>query len=230
MDLKLILKSRFHLFLLVGIGVLYVWFLSLDVFALPRSLPSRYLKYASVVFCFLLAGSFHFSSANKKDSKYVVIALFFTLIADVFLLFTTQRLTGVLVFCFVQLVYLKRYDNRFFLTGLGLVSVSNLVYIFSGFSALHVAAGLYAVLIVLCFSATFFGVAARAFSAFRLRCVRSAMVLFILCDVHVALYNYIGSTSPYYRVVTVAMWLFYLPSQLLLALSAWHPKKKTVTV
>ena len=41
------------------------------------------------------------------------------------------------------------------------------------------------------------------------------MILFLLCDVNVALYNTLLSTEMTY----VLMWFFYLPSQVLLALS-----------
>ncbi len=51
------------------------------------------------------------------------------------------------------------------------------------------------------------------------------MILFLLCDINVALYNilgYIGKVNVFYNISFVSMWLFYLPSQVLLALSGYR--------
>jgi len=217
--MKQILKQPLYIGLMTGIAVLYVAFLSLDIFILTsRSNLSLQLKYAAMVLCFLLALSLYGQSSNKKDSKFVVIALIFTLIADIFLLFTNYDFAGVFFFCLVQLTYLKRYNSRFFAFGLALTPIALLVYFLTSISALFIIAGLYAALILSCFVSTFH----TLLPEFNRKCVRWGMVLFILCDIHVALFNRIPRNIAYFQVAAVAMWLFYLPSQLLLALSAHH--------
>lgn len=218
--MKQIFKNRLNVILISIIIILYAAFLSLDIFSTPRSMESRYLKYASIMLCFLLATSLTSQSADKRDSKYVVLALMFTMAADTFLLFTTNKITGVFFFCLVQLTYLKRYNMRLFKAGIFFVIVAMIVYLLLPFQPLYVIAGLYAILIISCFFATF----RTKLPKFNLYCVRIGMTLFILCDIHVALFNQLSSNSNYYRFVTMAMWLFYLPSQLLLAMSASHPK------
>lgn len=216
--MKQIIKNRFNIVLIVGILILYGAFLSLDMFSIPRSIPSRYLKYASIVLCFVFATSLMHQSSNKKDSIYVVIALIFTMAADTFLLFTHHKEVGVFFFCLVQLTYLKRYNAAFFKAGICFGLLAVFTYFLFQFQALYVIAALYAILISSCFFSTF----RTKLPKFNLYCARIGMLLFILCDIHVALYNQLSTGSSYYRFVTLSMWLFYLPSQFLLALSASH--------
>ena len=218
--MKQIVKHRLNAILIIGIVILYVAFLSLDIFSIPRSMASRYLKYTTIVLCFLLATSLYHQSSDKRDSQYVVIALLFTMLADIFLLFTSNQIAGVFFFCLVQLTYLKRYHTGFFKVGICLGGIAMIVHLLLPFQPLYVIAGLYAILIVSCFGSTF----RTKLPKFNLYSVRIGMALFILCDIHVALFNQLSTSSNYYRFVTVAMWLFYLPSQLTLAISASHPK------
>ena len=46
------------------------------------------------------------------------------------------------------------------------------------------------------------------------------LTLFVGCDACVGLFNALPAHSPLYPAVSVGMWLFYLPSQVLIALSA----------
>ena len=215
-----IVKNRLNAILIILIIILYVAFLSLDIYFVPRSMYSRYLKFASIVLCLILATSLFHISEYKKDSKYVVIALLFTMISDIFLLFINNKIAGVFFFCLVQLTYLKRYNMHFFKVGLFFSVVAIIVHLLFSLQPLYIIAGLYAFLIVSCFIATF----RTALPKFNLFCVRIGMALFILCDIHVALYNQLSQGFCYYRFVAIAMWLFYLPAQLLLAMSASYPK------
>ena len=217
--MKYILKNQLNVALIIGIIVLYIAFLSLDIFSFPRSIESRHFKYASIVLCFLLATLLSANSTDKWDSSLVVLALIFAMLADTFLLFTNYKIIGIFFFCLMQLTYLKRYNVRFFKAGIFFSVVAIIVHLLLPFEPLYVIAGLYAYLIVSCFFATF----RTKLPKFNLFCVRVGMALFILCDIHVALYNQLSSSSNYYRYVTVAMWLFYLPAQFLLAMSASHP-------
>lgn len=214
--MKQIFKSRQNTKLITGIIILYITFLSIDVFSVPRSLPSTHLKYASIVLCFLLALNLYRMSINKQDSKYVVIAFIFTLIADIFLLFTGNKIAGVLFFCFVQLTYLKRNNRHFFKFGIYVSVVAVIIYLFAVFDSLYIIVTLYASLILACAISTF----KTDLPKFNLFCVRIGMILFILCDIHVALFDQLSRGSSYYYFASIVIWLFYLPAQFLLALSA----------
>ena len=51
------------------------------------------------------------------------------------------------------------------------------------------------------------------------------LTLFAGCDVCVGLFNALPAASPLYPAASVGMWLFYLPSQVLIALSALPEKE-----
>ena len=51
------------------------------------------------------------------------------------------------------------------------------------------------------------------------------LTLFVGCDACVGLYNVLPLASPLYPTASVGMWFFYLPSQVLIALSA-RPEKE----
>ena len=216
--MKQIFKSRLNAFFIIGIIILYIAFLSIDVFSAPGLLPTRYLKYTTIILCFLLALNLHRNSINKQDSKYVVIAFIFTLIADIFLLFTGNKIAGIFFFCLVQLTYLKRYNIRLFKFGIFVSTVAIMIHLFTSFDQLYIIAGLYAPLILVCAISTF----RTKLPKFNLYCTRIGMILFILCDIHVAMFDQLSRASSYHHFASIVIWLFYLPAQFLLALSAFH--------
>ena len=60
----------------------------------------------------------------------------------------------------------------------------------------------------------------------RWRLFALGLTLFVGCDVCVGLFNALPPGSPRYFAVSIGMWLFYLPSQVLIALSALPPKEE----
>jgi len=216
-QMQQIFKNRQNIVLLTAIISLYLAFLSVDLFSNSMHQLSTNLKYASIVMCFLLAISLHWQSVNRQDSRYVVVALALTLVADWFLLFTNNNIAGIFWFCLVQLVYLKRCHKPLFQLGIVVATCAVMVDFLTAFRSLHVIAGLYALLIIACLIATF----KTTLPKFNLRCVQIGMLLFVLCDLHVALLNRLPATNNYRAFAVVAIWLFYLPAQCLLALSAF---------
>jgi len=219
--LKKILRNRINFMIISAIVLLYVTFLTMDIFIQVRSLEASSLKFTSIVLCLLLAINLARNSGDKTDSKYVVVALFFTMIADIFLLFNLSHFAGVATFCVVQLIYIKRYHRKLFIFALIIATLIPPAIFFLPFEPLHVLAGAYAIFILTTFFATF----KAKLPAFNLKCIRLGMLLFILCDLHVALYNQLSSSSSYYSVAAILMWVFYLPAQVLLTLSAYHQRK-----
>jgi len=221
MSIKKILRNPINFAFVLIISTLYVVFIIIDIFFYARSLPANYLKFASIVLCFLLSVNLCRTSGNKSDSRYVVGALVFTMLADIFLLFNLSHYAGVLSFFVVQLIYQKRHNTSFFIFGMIVAILTVPATLWLPFERLHVAAGAYAILILTTFVSTFWTKLPR----FNRVCVRLGMIFFILCDIHVALYNQLPWGSSYYEVSAVAIWIFYLPSQLLLAISAFHPQQ-----
>ena len=197
-------------------GVIYACFLVLDLTGRGEQTVS--LKYAGVLLClgFSLLG----------EDRLVPLALALTAGADWFLLVRNGRyLLGVALFLCVQTVYYVRLrragaDSAWPLRsalalGAGL-----------GVCALHMASPLN-LLAALYFSQLLANALlawprkGRRWQAFAL-----GLTLFAGCDLCVGLHNTLPPGHPRYFAVSVGMWLFYLPSQVLIALSALPEKEE----
>ena len=197
--------------------MLYIGFLYVDVITTGNYALSRYLKYASIWLCFLLALFLWKNSTHQADNFFVCVALVFTLVADYFLLFTSRHELGVFFFCLVQLVYLRRLGAKNFKLSIYLaVAVFVFVALTTNDFNLYVLATLYAYLIASHLVAT----CVTPLPKVNRTILQVALVLFILCDIHVALLNLLPTNHGYYPFTVIATWLFYLPSQLLLVLSS----------
>ena len=201
-------RSRLTAVFLAAEGLLYVLFLALDLTG--RGGQTVPVKYGGVLLClaFSLPG----------EDRLVSLALAVTACADWFLLVRGDRYAlGVALFLFVQAVYLLRlrragagsaWPLRSALAlgaGLGLCALGLA-------SPLNLLAALY-----------FSQLLANAALAWTLRGTRRrfapGLTLFVGCDVCVGLFNVLPASSPMHSAASVGMWLFYLPSQVLIALS-----------
>jgi hypothetical protein len=196
------------------IMILYPAFILLDLLGLGGAL-SNALKLTGVACCLWVA-----AAQTKGRGTHCIAAAFFTLTADIFLLFTRCHTIGVGVFCVAQAFRCLQFGVRKkMLGGIAVAggAAGGLAYA-AGLPLLYAASALYAVLLL---ANTVYAFAKRG-PGFRL--ARWGMVLFVLCDVHVAVAN-----LPWLSVCGVAFllsWVFYMPSQLLLALSGGHMLQK----
>lgn len=204
--------------LLIPIFLLYATFLWLDVTALGYGLSVPYLKYASIVLCLILGGTGFVLSINKHDSAHVFLALSLTVVADAFLLLYHRHTVGIFVFMLVQLIYIKRYDENVFKKVVWLVPIALILNVFGVGNPRNIFALTYGALILTTFVTTF----KTTLPMPNVRYVQIGMVLFILCDIHVALFNILPRSASYFGIASVAIWFFYVPAQVLLALSGWH--------
>ena len=189
-------------------SALYIWFLLLDLFGAD----SKYVKYAAIVLCFLFA----LCLALRGGDRLMAAALGLTVAADTFLLLLEELYAlGVALFLLVQVLYLFRIrrdtgrQTHLYLR-LALLSVALcLAYLLASFTPLHILAAVY-------------------FSVFLgnvIECPRGGLffwglVLFLCCDICVGIRN-APALFPVRleRFAHIGMWLFYLPGQVLLALS-----------
>ena len=195
-------------------GVLYAAFLTLDLTGRGESAVP--VKYGGVLLCLLFA----LACAPRGGDRLVPPALALTAGADWFLLVRNDRYAvGIALFLCVQTVYYLRlrrggaspaYPLR---AGLALAAGLGL-YALRLASPLNLLAGLYfsQLLSNTLLAWTKKGRRWRVFSA--------GLTLFAGCDLCVGLFNTLPASSPLYPAVSVGMWLFYLPSQVLIALSA----------
>ena len=219
------------------IAGLYLIYLTLDLFNPNIQIEfdsrklSSVLKYLSILGCLAITALRRFSWNSKTASSPIVgekiadlnlAAFLITLIADYFLLLTDQAVTGILIFCIAHLIRIHMFKPSRWIV----IRVVLGVFIFVVISLLTevpsiIAGALYSWLIL---NLTIISFTEKSGLDNWLkiwphsgRPFQIAMVLFTLCDLCVAGTNLLSNTLSGYNLITVGMWLFYLPSQLLLA-------------
>lgn len=227
---------------------LYISFLYFD-FSKNNSSISSLIKYTSIFMCLLfvfIPVKKELNSTNIKDTFILRFALIFTFISDYFLLFTDKIVVGILTFIVVQLLYLIRIYNwkldaslidrskkplylYFFRNILSTILVLIPICIFLRKPSLDtiliiLLAAFYFISLLLNFIDTI-NISPKTRSK-RVKIFATGLLLFLLCDINVGLFNlaYYIPINPFiyiklYNISSIAMWLFYLPSQVLISLS-----------
>ena len=196
-------------------AVLFCTFLSMDIMGMTGS---NYVKFAAIA----LVGAFSFFAGNEKDNRIVNIALIFTVIADVCLVLLGKFFWGVPVFAIVQVCYAIRFS---YLSGKPLVGE-----ILKRTVTAVVLGGLAAYFLdpkigLTVFYAWRFGV--NFVHGFELQILKPSkrhlifcigLTLFACCDCCVGITNLEPSfmSEAMIRNASIATWIFYLPSQLLI--------------
>ncbi len=198
--------------------VIYVTFLLSDIF-FPNFWGSAVIKYAGIFLCIVYAHQ------KYRDDYTLQLALLFTFLADTILVWTPFTLAGVYVFSFAQFMHLSR------LTKLPNISLCIYACGISFFFALSIIFGLepiYAIATVyglelicnLVISAKNWRQNSKQFST---RCAFYGFLAFICCDICVALrFVALDGVLPAFLIPTVSflVWVFYYPSQVLIANSS----------
>lgn len=222
-------------FILLEIA-LYLSFLFIDKGIFVTRIESSTLKYVSISLC--LAFSLYCLIRKRKMANcFIPIALVFTLISDYFLLFNTNQnlyVYGLITFIITQLIYfafilylrkskLELLINllvRFLLTIAALVVAFYLNYS----DVLTILALVYFVELLSNFLySTFLIKLDKEYLIFLL-----GLLLFIGCDINVGLNNVHLFEGIDYSLVNFLMWVFYLPSQVLLSLTNFIAQEKSI--
>ena len=212
---------RAALLFLVLEGAVYAAFLAMDLAGLGGL--SIWPKYAGILLCL----AFACLAAVRGGDRLIPFALACTALADLFLLVLNRYYPlGVAIFLVVQTLYLLRLrrdgsDSAPWLrAGLALI-LALAVYGLGLLSPLNLLVCLYfsQLLSNTCLAWTVKGRSQRLFAL--------GLTLFVGCDVCVGLFNLSGLVpDALYHFARVGMWLFYLPSQVLIALSAYPRKER----
>lgn len=212
---------RYLVFLCTQAG-LYSAFLTLDLLQVGSGWSTA-LKYGSILLCFLLSCG----GGQDPDRRLVRAALGVTLLADLFLLVLGRwYLAGVGAFCVVQALYFVRLRR---LRGgrvwprllLRLALSAAVLLVAERFSALEPLT----VLSVFYFTQLAANALESLFPGRRYAAFSAGLVLFVCCDLCVGLQNLsaflpVSGHGGLFAFARVGMWLFYLPSQVLITLSA----------
>ena len=200
-------------------GAIYLAFLALDLTGrVDAAVP---IKYGGVLLCLLFA----LACAPRGGDRLVPLALALTAGADWFLLVRNDHYNlGVALFLCVQTVYYLRLRlngaSTAWLLRAGLALAAGLgLYALRLASPLNLLAGLYFSQLL---SNTILAWTQRGR---RWRIFAAGLTLFVGCDLCVGLFNTLPPASPLYPAVDLGMWFFYLPSQVLIALSVLPEKE-----
>jgi FtsH-binding integral membrane protein len=235
---KLILNKSLLIKIILSLTIVfYILFLYID--ANTQSLgniSSIYLKYAIIVLSFIITLLIGNHGYNKFDRCFLQCAKLFTLIADYYLLIHDNFAIGIFFFCLVQLTYIirhslmehKQYKNVIFLA---LVLVNSMIISFKinyTEKKLIILALVYAALLLTSVYSAVGTLTRGKYTKDGAMLIIIGMVLFFLCDLSVGAYNIIGKTSLKAFIpanieflIGYLIWVFYAPSQVLLALSGF---------
>ncbi|BBF43190.1 hypothetical protein lbkm_1877 [Lachnospiraceae bacterium KM106-2] len=208
-------------------GIIYVLFLFLDLTG-KRADLSEWLKYSGILLCFFYLLAIKRVQSDHHELCCARLGMAGTLLADYCLLLHDYETIGVLCFIMVQSIYLYRfYTGKAF----GIELCKNIL------AAIGVICLFYFVRIPIDFLLVitvvyFLSLVHNVVIAIRKsRILGMGMVLFLLCDLNVGLYNirsYVETSGLINELVTMSshlMWAFYLPSQVLISLSMEEKKR-----
>lgn len=203
----------------------FIW-IEGGLYLLILTTNNKWVMLASIALSLL----FSLSQRHRGD-RYIVAALCFTLVADFFLVLCTeqQRLWGMVFFLGAQTMYAVRLQMRrrnvpFLIARVALIVVALAITVLVLKENTDALA-----LISLCYYANMVTSIIEGFSQYRInKLFPVGLVLFLLCDTVIGLqmmassYIPVADTSVLYDILYPGFnlaWFFYLPSQVLLAIS-----------
>ncbi len=241
MEVEMKGKSRRTIFLMIQF-VLYGMFLTLDILGRNTTL-SNYIKFAAIVLCLIYIWTNEHKSSSKQN-LYLCYAYVFTVISDLFILLMDYYFYGVLTFIVAQQLYGMRiaalYNREEVIRSTGIFKKASFRLLcqmaLSAFVCILLWLAEVGIDPLLAASIFYFiSICTNVAGSMKLLTVSrnkkevlyftAGMVLFLLCDINVGLFNMSGflSVGPAYTTIysvsSILMWTFYAPSQVLIALS-----------
>ena len=201
-------------------------FIESILYLLIMAINNKWCMFASIALCLIYS-----ITCVKKEVHFITAALSFTLIADFFLVLCSeqQRLWGMIFFLGAQTMYAIHLQTKRFRWSLLWIRISlSAIALLITILVLKDSADALA-LISLCYYANLVMNIIEGFTQFSCnRLFPIGLVLFLLCDTVIGLqmmastYIPISDTSVLYSILYPGFnlaWFFYLPSQVLLAIS-----------
>ena len=235
MFLSSTLKKVFLILVLLVELFLYTFFLYFDFNDINIEI-SNWLKYVGIIICFLTSLIPIFSKNAAKTQYFIPFSLFFTLVSDYFLLINTDKnlyIFGVVIFIIVQLSYfiyietLKKNKTSFLISLIFRIILSSILIIVLSiirFDLLSIVSACYFVELLMNFITSLSLIKInKCFLIFSI-----GLLLFIGCDISVGLTNLDLFEGHIKNLVSNLMWIFYLPSQVLISFSNYINYKNIV--
>ena len=235
MFLSSTLKKVFLILVLLVELFLYTLFLYFDFNDINIEI-SNWLKYVGIIICFLTSLIPIFSKNAAKTQYFIPFSLFFTLVSDYFLLINTDKnlyIFGVVIFIIVQLSYfiyietLKKNKTSFLISLIFRIILSSILIIVLSiirFDLLSIVSACYFVELLMNFITSLSLIKINKFFLI----FSIGLLLFIGCDISVGLTNLDLFEGHIKNLVSNLMWIFYLPSQVLISFSNYINYKNIV--
>ena len=235
MFLSSTLKKVFLILVLLVELFLYTFFLYFDFNDINIEI-SNWLKYVGIIICFLTSLIPIFSKNAAKTQYFIPFSLFFTLVSDYFLLINTDKnlyIFGVVIFIIVQLSYfiyietLKKNKTSFLISLIFRIILSSILIIVLSiirFDLLSIVSACYFVELLMNFITSLSLIKINKFFLI----FSIGLLLFIGCDISVGLTNLDLFEGHIKNLVSNLMWIFYLPSQVLISFSNYINFKNIV--
>lgn len=181
----------------------------------------NYIKFSLIVFFFVIS-IFHKKVISENDKKLQAIALFFTVISDLFLVILNWQAMGVFTFIFVQICYFVRLKiNKKILPIYAFIFI--ILFFICGEILLALALT-YGLIFITNYISAWKMFIKKEVPLVNTYLILIGLTLFLLCDICVALYNLhllnIHLSVTFLTFLSYSIWIFYIPSQLLLSFSS----------
>lgn len=182
------------------------------------------LKFTAIIICFIIAVSNSRHALDKRDGRLLILGLLFTVFADFFLVIVFEYHIGVVFFCIVQIFYIQRFSSIKILRIVPLVLIIPAVFYAIQRDLLITLALIYAQLFLLSYALMILKLRKGGYPAPNNLLIFLGMTLFVMCDISVAVWNLgrmgVILNEDVHNFASAAIWLFYTPAQVCLAISA----------
>jgi len=186
------------------------------------AMTNDFIKFTAIIICFGIAATGR-DRLSRRDYMLLTSALAATVVADFFLVIIYNYIVGVAVFCIAHVLYNIRFGGIRRLKILPFALIAPAIFLAFHGDILVAIALLYAQLFILSYAAMIQSLRKKTFPVTNNILIFIGMTAFVLCDICVAIWN-LGSwgviTNAYITSLAhAAIWLFYTPAQICLALS-----------
>ena len=212
--------------LIVWISI-YLSFILLDIF-FPGWPATSLLKYTGIFLCVIYAYK------KYNSDLMLILALLFTFIADTILVWTNWTVAGVYIFCFAQFMHFLRLNKarlKYVFVWAAIVSFAFAIAVIEGCLPIYAIASIYTIILIsnLYLSASHLQ---HHKTDFKARCAFYGFAAFACCDICVTI-RFLSLdgliSSDIMPIVNFLIWLFYYPSQVLIANSStFSPSLETL--
>jgi len=215
--------------------IIYCAFIYIDYTNNFKTVYSSALKYLGILLCLFLSILIGNNGHDKMDTIFLRLAIFLTASADLCMIILGLNELGIMIFCLVQITYIIRHrraiERRCNLNFL-VVTIIVIIFIaislgsnsliedlrYEGIKKVTLIIGfIYAVILLYSVYTGWKTLKGAFYPMYSRYLVAIGITLFLLCDINVAL-------SVILKDLSILIWVFYLPSQVLLVLSGYNKK------